>query len=71
MAGSCARGPELLPAIARGSTTALRSVVDPHYQTQALDRTEAARHGKVLPMSPDVFVTYLPGRSDAVVRSLI
>src|SRR6266581_4502910 len=63
MAGSCARAPEPLPAIARGSTTALRSVVDPLCRTQALDRTESAKHGKVLPMSPDVFVTYLPSRS--------
>jgi len=34
-----------------------------HVPDQTLDRAEAARHGKVLPMSPDTSVTYLPDRS--------
>ena len=62
MAGSCARAPEPLQRLRadrqlRYAPSSIRlSISDLH-------RTEAARHGKVLPMSPDTSVTYLPDRS--------
>ena len=53
MGGSCAMGPEHLRA-----NRQLR------YASPAIPAVELiVGRGKVLPMSPDTFVTYLPGRS--------
>src|SRR6266849_2293605 len=50
--------------LARESATALRFVADSHHCSRTASRRTAPGRGNLLPMSPDVFVTYIPGRSE-------